>query len=258
MSTSTEIEPPKYGFERPSDTPRVGRHRDREQAEREREVLLDRLEVDRARHAEVLADGELARLLTRFCLDVPMVIQWYARRMRRGLVAHYAALGFCVVAAVLLLAVVTVAPLSSRAAVAWQSEVFARLTIMTVGGFALLRLLARLGDRRARLMAFWKASSDLKDLLYSLEEDWRHRLFDEHGHVHADFAAAVHRTLARARLVVAAEKESFFRLIAGADELVEQASSAVEALQPKAVALFATRASALLPDVRASGTDGRA
>jgi hypothetical protein len=249
----TNMERPLYGFERGGDAPRVGRHREREHAEREREVLLDRLEVVGDARAVVLADGELARLLTRFCLDVPMVIEWYARRIRRGLVLHYAALGFCVVAAVLLLAVVTVAPLSTRMSVTWQSEVFARLMIMTAGGFALLRLLARLGDGRARLMAFWRASSDLKDVLYSLEEDWRDRVMVDGRRVHPELAAAVHHALARARLIVAAEKESFFRLLIGADELVETTAGSAEAVQPKAVALFAARAASTttIPPVEA-------
>jgi hypothetical protein len=83
------------------------------------------------------------------------------------------------------------------------------------------RLILTATDTSARIGIFWQASSDLKELHFSLGDKWRGRLRDE---IPADLVADVAERLRRARDVIRAERIAFFGTFRSPSSLLDTAS----------------------------------
>jgi hypothetical protein len=231
--SSTSGEHKRYAFEAESEGAKdqPPSRRTRQSAEKAVAVLRSRLDIP---EGSVL-DRDLAHALLRFCTEVVLNIEWYERARRReeskngwmtrGMVA-------LMIAALVLLFVSSLLP-SLQAGVQTPSGVL-QLTIFAGGALTVLQVVAALADGKARLTIFWKASSDLKELLYTFEQKWCGKAVVEAGGVlgvGAGFLDAVEDALRASRAVTRAERLEFFTTLRSPSDIVAIASSAAGVLR---------------------------
>ncbi len=231
--SSTSGEHRRYAFEAESEGGKgqPPSRRTRQDAEKAVAVLRSRLDVPEV----AVLDRDLAHALLRFCTEVVLNIDWYERARRReesknrwmtrGMVA-------LMVAALVLLFVSSLLP-SLQAGVETPSGVL-QLTIFAGGALTVLQVVAALSDGKARLTIFWKASSDLKELLYTFEQKWCGKAAVEAGGVlgaEGGFLEAVDEALRGSRAVTRSERVEFFATLRSPSDVVAIASSAAGVLR---------------------------
>jgi hypothetical protein len=101
-----------------------------------------------------------------------------------------------------------------------------QLTVFAGGALTVLQVIAALTDGKARLTIFWKAASDLKELLYTFEAKWCGKAMGEAG-----FVDAVEEALRNARAVTRAERMDFFATLRSPSDVVAIASNAADVLR---------------------------
>src|SRR4029079_17489276 len=117
---------------------------------------------------------------------------------------------------------------SLRAGVETPSGVL-QLTIFAGGALTVLQVIAALADGKALLTIFWKASSDLKELLYTFEQKWCGKAAVEAGGgfcAGSGFCEAVDEALRASRAVTRAERVDFFATLRSPSDVVAIASNA--------------------------------
>lgn len=189
----------QFGFEREL---AVGCERQAEQARLELEVLLTRLGITGDAAAK-LGESE-RRLLTKYCIEVPLNIAWYdvaKKRVEKKLQRVYVLVVFCVLVAVLVLA-----------GLAWVKDelVSAQVGTLVLAFGVVLQVLSGGADTKAQLGAFWRASSDLKEGLFTFLHSWQGRAIDAEGRLGAEFEVALWQELSNARRVCREEREAYF------------------------------------------------
>ena len=165
-------------------------------------VLLERL------GATAVAIDQLAepqrRLLLKYCIEVPLNIAWYddaKRRVEQKLRRTYALVVFCVVVAS-----------SVLAALVWVEDelVSAQIGTLVLAFGVVLQVLAGGADTKAQLGAFWRASSDLKEGLFTFLHTWKDRAFDAEGRPDPELEVALWQELSNARRICREERETYF------------------------------------------------
>lgn len=232
--SSTSGEHKRYAFEAESDGAKSQppSRRARHEAEKAVAVLRSRLDIPEG----AALDHDLAHALLRFCTDVVLNIEWYERARRReesknrwmtrGMVA-------LMVIALVLLFVSSLLP-SLQDGIGTPSGVL-ELTVFAGGALTVLQVIAALADGKARLTIFWKAASDLKELLYTFEAKWcgKAAVTNAEGTcgAAAGFFEAVDDALRDARAVTRAERVDFFTTLRSPSDVVAIASSAADVLR---------------------------
>ncbi len=186
-----------YIFESESRTSTVRRP---EQAEAEMKRFAARLEIP-----DDTAD--YAPILTRYVVDIHLNILWYMRRLKRE---RWWRRLFITGTIILLPAVpLLIWLLSSQSDDGGWSA--AELTALITGILAIHKTVAAWLDKRQLFSHFWRASSDLKEMLYAFELDWKGRATDN-GALRREFVDAVGMDLTRARQIVREERDHFYQL----------------------------------------------
>ncbi|ACY19194.1 hypothetical protein [Haliangium ochraceum] len=219
---------PLYSFEHASG----GSVRKRESARQELPAFRKRLGLPEKTSVEV----DEALLL--FIVEVHLNIAWYADRLRReDRMRRF----YTIVSAVLFMAVpalvwflsggfdVFASDDGGEALASSAHSTAAEITAVITGLLAVHRALSAWLDKRQIHGHFWRASADLKELLYSFEESWSGRAalaaastedglaaatapLTAEGELSTEFHEALAGEIARARQIVRKEREGFYEL----------------------------------------------
>lgn len=218
-----------YAFERGSKELQLPpARRTREHAGQELEILKQRLRIPN----EAKLPEELEKLLLRYCTETTLNILWYERARRREQRAMhlrtYLMIGLMTVA-LGLICVSAFRPVENSAA---QGSAVFPFAFLAGGALTVLQVVAGLGDNKARLAIFWKASADLKEALYTFEHKWHGRVYQGTPlSLSGDFDAAVSEELRLASTVTRSERLEFFATLRSPSDVVAVASGAVTNLR---------------------------
>lgn len=223
----------RYSFEhfRPVEESRL----ETQDAAHDARILLARLgqqpppgKTDLAEHPE------FARVKA-FCAEVTLNIKWYEEKREETQRLWYGLFALIVVLScgggVLLVSL----------AHKWASNLW--LTFALGLTLPSLQAFTSAVDYKARLGAFWKASADLKELLFALEDTWRGKDLQADTVTLELNGAAITRSFPRyledcrlaARRICRQERESFFQTYKSPAELVDKLSSNFSSLRERGV-----------------------
>jgi hypothetical protein len=116
----------------------------------------------------------------------------------------------------------------------------AEFAAVLAGFIGLLKLLAQMGDSSRRMAGFHKARSELKQLLYSLENTWRGKASGDEDLAPA-FVSALDAGLVTAREILDREQAEFFTGLASPPALLDGLSSTSERVNAKVQAILDAR-----------------
>lgn len=189
---------PSYRFE---DSAREESIRSLEQAEETLQVFLARLDIPGN-------PEDAGGLLRQYIVDVHLNIEWYVRRL------HIEKLWqrLFVTGSVLLLpgipALIWGLSHFSDSTTTWTAT---QVTAVLTGVLAIHKSVAAWLDKRQLFGHFWRASAELKELLYSFELKWRGKAVAG-GALRPELCEALVADLTRARQVVREERQGFYEL----------------------------------------------
>jgi hypothetical protein len=230
----------KYSFDRNA---RVGKERTPDLADDDVDVLLERLKVQ-----GVAKDSEDHALIHRFCMEISVNIAWYARKLRR----ERSWQAFWSVAAVILgiaILALIIAPTLAFAPTARdqgsQAIIAAQVGILGADALGTLQMLSSVVDVKARVGAFWKASADLKELLFTFEARWRGRALDGGSKLTDDFKTAVVEAVQQARRIAREERDTFFGSYRSPTEVLSTVGSVLDVVRGRRQELATVQREAL-------------
>jgi hypothetical protein len=218
-------EQPRYGFE---DPPQVESRRTRELARKDIATLLVRLGRKPDEIETLLAAPEIERPLLRYALDVPMNIAWYERAKIRAAREQRIALAGVIALGLGALTISTVVP--RFAAEHDVAIATGQITLFLGLAYGVLQVVAAVTDQKAKLAGFCKASADLKEALFTFEDNWRGKPVADGGKLAADFASALLQETAGARRIAREERDAFFTGLKSPTDVTAALGSAVEAV----------------------------
>ncbi|HEX3596446.1 MAG TPA: hypothetical protein VHU80_15155 [Polyangiaceae bacterium] len=208
-----------------------GSHRSHDDAAQALTVLRTRLDVP---HGATLAQ-ELEHELLRYCVDVILNVTWYDRARRREESKNAWMTAFMIALMIVALVLVGASSLASvTPSVTTQNGVL-QLTLFAGGALTVLQVIAALGDGKARLTIFWKASADLKEALYTFERRWRGKCTapGDGGILGPDpeFAVALADAIGAAHAVTRAERLDFFATLRSPSDVAAIATTAFDSFR---------------------------
>ena len=158
----------KYQFEIEDNRFIAGGDKD---TEREAKIFASRIGFD-------IEDSNIChlpdkRLLLEYVAAVHRNILWYVRNHKKQTYWYRAYMVITAILVIVIPGVAVIVPWVALKETASSVVVSAQLTALFTGVFGLHRLLSAWLFRRNSAHTFWKAGSDLKALLYTLEERWR-------------------------------------------------------------------------------------
>jgi hypothetical protein len=189
-------------------------------------IMLQRLEVGDVEERALKADPSLYKHLIAYGMEVHLNIAWYLHKMKVENRKRFALLLFiCVLAAFGICAI----PLfwgrfGSESKNDWNL-IFFQLTAFPAAGFGILRVLSTLTDTRCHLGFFWRARSDLSEILYLFEHKWQAQVSSARL---PEFWADIDAGINAARQITREERQKFFDSLQSASDVLTSAERAVE------------------------------
>lgn len=153
------------------------------------------------------AREELLDVLRHYVIEVHLNIDWYVRRVEHE---RRLQLMFTAFSVVLLVGMPPLIALLSKIDKNTASTA-AVITAMITGILAIHKTLAAWLDKRQLFGHFWRASAELKEVLYSFEQTWGDKAVHD-GVTNPEFLKAVQTDIARARQIVQAERQGFYEI----------------------------------------------
>lgn len=150
---------------------------------------------------------QLLEPLRHYVIEVHLNIDWYVRRLERE---RRLQLMFTAFSVVLLVGIPPLIALLSKIDKDTASTA-AVITAMITGILAIHKTLAAWLDKRQLFGHFWRASAELKEVLYSFEQTWVDKAVQD-GVAQPEFLQAVQTDIARARQIVQAERQGFYEI----------------------------------------------
>lgn len=194
-------------------------------AEAARFILAARLGLGDADRAVVEA-SPVWPLLTIYCIESPLNIDWYDAKIAAWKSRQRAFLGACVVVTFGVLAIIVRRDHASDPAIAQVGAVVAGL-------LACLRILAGASDVKAQLGGFWRARADLKESFLSFEQAWRGRVVVG-GKIAENIENALWQEINNARHVVRVERDTYFSTFAAPSDMLTSATGGLDAVLGRA------------------------
>lgn len=227
MVTPDSSESARYSFEKYR--PLHETRREAEKAQQDAQTLLVRL-GQKPPQGGVQAHPLFPKL-KEYCAEVTVNIEWYEER-RKQAKEDWKNLFFAVIAGGGLTAALAIF-LAEKV----QTEV--AITIFLAAFLPALQGLSSAIDHKSRMGGFWKASADLKELLFRLEEAWRGKDLEKEkvtyhveGHdVERTFEEVLKLDRSAARQVCRAERESFFNTFKSPAEVVSKFSESIASIR---------------------------
>lgn len=227
--TTARRDRPEYRFEIEFGAQYV----DPDQIEGQASVLLRRLDAPAAVTTSVT--------LRRFVRDTVFAIDWYEDRIKRlrrerliwtGLMVALIFGAFATLAAVLF---------GDTRSTGESGGGVAEFSALVAGLFGLLKLLGTLTDASKRMAAWHKARSQLKEILYGLETDWRGRAWDAEGTRDPDFERALVEATRAARVVLDEEQQAYFDSVASPTSLLDVVTGSTNRMRDEVVRAVTSR-----------------
>lgn len=211
--------------------------------------------VVRADDRKVDPTAELETLLNRWAVECPLNIEWYERAQKER--------RFVWAAANIIVLVVASAGMIAAAALAFKAKdmssspnatvaIAAEISFGLAAFLGLLRLFAGVADVKAQCSIFWDAGSNLKEALYRFQDEWRDRATQDTSMWNRDatfieFKSALREQIRFAKSRTAREQREYFQTFKSPTELIDSATSAMDAIDAKAGKLVAMRLRDLPP-----------
>jgi hypothetical protein len=145
--------------------------------------------------------------LRHYVIEVHLNIDWYVHRLERE---RRLQLMFTAFSVVLLVGIPPLIALLSKIDKDTASTA-AVITAMITGILAIHKTLAAWLDKRQLFGHFWRASAELKEVLYSFEQTWVDKTV-QGDMAQPEFLQAVQTDIARARQIVRAERQGFYEI----------------------------------------------
>lgn len=213
----------RYSFEdfRPVEESRL----ETQDAGHDARILLARLGQQPPPGKADLSEHPLFDSVKDFCAEVTLNIKWYEEKREQTQRLWYGLF------ALILVLSCGGSILVMSLARTWESSLW--LTFALGLTLPSLQAFTSAVDYKARLGAFWKASADLKELLFALEDTWRGRNLQEDvvtlevngTTVSRSFPRYLEECRAAARRICRQERDSFFQTYKSPAELVDRLSS---------------------------------
>lgn len=92
-----------------------------------------------------------------------------------------------------------------------SATVSAQLTALIAGVYGVHRMASSWLFRRNHAHAFWKAASNLKSILYEIEEKWAGNVVLASDKIDPNFLLELEQSKEQVRAIIAAEEEAFFK-----------------------------------------------
>ncbi|MDB4970367.1 MAG: hypothetical protein JWN44_6056 [Myxococcales bacterium] len=194
-------------------------------AETARAALVTRLGISDADRAVVEA-SPVWPLLTTYCIESPLNIDWYDAKISAWKSRQRAFLGACVLVTIAVLSIMVRRDHASDPAIAQIGAVVAAL-------LACLRILAGASDVKAQLGGFWRARADLKEAFLSFEQSWRGRVVAG-GKIAENFENALWQEITNARHAVRSERDTYFATFAAPTDMLSSATGGLDAVLGRA------------------------
>jgi hypothetical protein len=193
-------------------------------------AMLQRIGLQEEQILALQTDATAHKRLLAYGVEVHLNIAWYVRAManedkrRRQLLALIILFG---VGGICALPVYWFLVRGSTAS--WNVIVF-QLTAFPAAAFGILRVLASVTDTRCRLGNFWRARSDLAEILYLFEQKWHQQFAAART---ADFLADMDTGITAARQVTRAERQRFFDSITSPSDVLAVAQQSLEGVSSR-------------------------
>ncbi len=221
----------RYSFEhfRPVEETRL----ETQDAAHDARILLARLGQRPPEGKTDLSAHPLFETVKDFCAEVTLNIKWYEEKREETQRLWYGLFALIVVLScgggLLMVAL----------AHKWDSNLW--LTFALGLTLPSLQAFTSAVDYKARLGAFWKASADLKELLFALEDTWRGRdlltdlvTVEVNGTaVPKSFSRMLEECQATARRICRQERDAFFQTYKSPAELVDKLSNNFSAMRER-------------------------
>jgi hypothetical protein len=200
--------------------------RQNDEAEQCVETMLRRIEMSTADQQALKADAARFKHLVAYGLEVHLNIGWYLRKMKEGesqrrmlltLIILLGTLGLC--------AIPIFWKLADLGSGSNWNVIFFQLTAFPAAGFGILRVLASVTDTRCRLGNFWRARSDLSEILYLFEHKWQGQFSQERE---AAFWKDLDDGIAGAREITRDERQKFFDSLQSPADVLTVAQQALD------------------------------
>ena len=155
-------------------------------------------------------------LLLQFVMEVQLNIRWYEEHLDRHTRWDRAwrtiaiLVGAVGLAGLPLLVVFVDLPIAERLASGSLNLLITQFGVLFTGFMAWLKVLASALDESDRQLAFWEASADLKEQLYTFERQWRYSPIYGEAALSDDFRDSLLEQIAGARQIVRVERRTFF------------------------------------------------
>lgn len=187
---------------------------------------------------------ELRNNLVQLASDVILNASWYQARVvkverdLRNL--RMLAVGCGIVILALFGGMVFLAP---RAGTVDGSTVWiAQISMFGTLFYGLLKSMAAGVSTKRQYTAFWAASADLKELLYTFEHAWRGKLDSVQDLAGPDFTTALFEELRNARVIIRNERNTFFDALATPEEIFASPTSVLADTAASATTVATARA----------------
>jgi len=194
-----------------------------------RELFLARLGLDDNTRESIAGDeafASMAGALDDFSRDVVLAIEYYETRLRALQRWHWVAIGGSALIGLGALGAIVYFAFRSgdNAQAPAASVVAAQLGLLVSGAVGAVKTLASAADVKAQLGTFWKASSDLKSVLYTMEGQWRGQI--PNGEAAAkpqlppEFKTALLAAIEKARVIGEEERGAFFASLKSSSDVL--------------------------------------
>jgi hypothetical protein len=206
-------------------------------------VLLRRIGVGDPLVEKLLEDSRFKRAITLWAMEFPLNIQWYNQEIPKHQKAftrsRYASMVFGIGMVGLLVALIF-----RNGAVGT-----AQFGVVVTAIFGVLQILAAGSDPKARLGAFRKARADLKEAMFTFQENWRDRSIVLEGSEadpkpSPDFMTAIYQDIRAGRKIARDERDAFFDTFKSANEILGAASTSLDAIRARRGDLVSARTEA--------------
>jgi hypothetical protein len=186
-----------------------------------REALARRLGVGDDAHLATLRASPSWDALLSYCIEGPLNIDWYDKR-----IAGWRRRQRAFVGASVLVTLIVVGLLVWRNA---SDSAITQLSAAVAALVACVRILSSASDVKTQLGGFWRARADLKEQFLTFEHNWR-------GHVIVDdkvvdgFETALWQEITIARHVVRGERDIYFATFAAPADILTATTGGLDAI----------------------------
>jgi hypothetical protein len=193
-------------------------------------VMLERIGLSKDQRRSLLSDAATRKRLLAYGVEVHLNIAWYDRAKNREGWKRAALMTLIVLIAAGGLAATVVYGLlhalfgkSASAAPEGSNATVFQISAFVGAGFAILRFVSSLASNQCRIGLFWRARSDIAEVLYLFEQKWQGQFsMARLSELYADLDAGI----TAARHIARTERQQFFDSLISPNDALSSAQQA--------------------------------